>query len=789
MALRKFTPDLDLYDPDDDEGWIGTWEHDDGTSLYGQGDPDMGRELLAANDAEPLGPDGIEPNQPALDANAPRADFQSPYQSPDREAMTPAPARVQSPAVPQSSPAPMAGADAIAPSAGWDDDVPPQVASALREQAEAAGLNPDILAAIIKHESGWDPSRVNKDTGKHGGLIQFDRDVTWPGVAKAAGRPDVTWEQALGMSAEEQVPFVVAYYKDKGLRPESSAGDYYKRTFMPGFAGEKDDFVLGERGSDARVGNLRSGTVYEQNQSLDLNKDGRITNAEVAQTGENKYRAGGAGGRSAPMAPGAPASMGAPPLGAGMPSSMAGMPASEMQVNGVPMSSDQMARRQQGIMDSTHMQMAATQQAEKARVEGRAEATQHWVNFNEQQKTNRVAEAQKAEAIAVEARTNIDRELGAEVQKVDPKRYVKNMSTAERIFGALALLGGALGQAAFATIGINSPNMAIDWLNKSIEADVQSQQDEIARGERKRDTRVAHWTRVLGSAESGAAAARQEARMHVANMFQARLETGQYNAEQKAAGIEKTQAILAAGQADANALVDRENQRLTIKYETPKAPATGPDKLLERIRALKETEQELRMSGMSDGEIDQFFRSSGLTRLGGETVPQATARQGVERQEDEETSKELEPLTLAETGWRKAQTTLDAIASRPFVSERYAEPGMMEGSDIMPGEPTVAEVNAFNQAISDAVNATIRAEKGSQTPEDVERVKQAIVGTGTIADIRRGIQAQLEKLELQRQSVSARRGASASRIETRQGAETMPRVSGKVYIPGAGPLR
>ncbi len=385
MALSKFTPDLDLYDPEDEEGWVGTWEHDDGSSMYGQGDPEMGRELLAANDAEPV---DFEPDAPrlaatapapeVLDAGAPRKPFVSPYQ---QEGAVPAPEPIS--AAPTRAPAPAAPAPAAAvtPRAGWEDDVPPQVASALRDQASAAGLNPDILAAIIKHESGWDPSNVNKSTGKHGGLIQFERDKTWPDVAKAAGHPEVTWEQALGMSAEQQIPFVVAYYKDKGLAPESTAGDYYKRTFMPAFAQEGDEFVLGEKGSNETRGGLNMGKVYEQNAgSLDLNKDGKITNGEVRQVGDTKYAAQGRAGAGAPGLRGA-----APSALGGVPSTMGGMPASQIQVQGTPLSPDQLRQQQSSIASRYGVQAQAHQQAMDERLRGRQEAMAYVQQTAEQQ--------------------------------------------------------------------------------------------------------------------------------------------------------------------------------------------------------------------------------------------------------------------------------------------------------------------------------------------------------------------------------------------------------------------
>jgi hypothetical protein len=786
MALRKFTPDLDLYDPDDAEGWIGTWEHDDGSSLYGQGDPDMGRELLAANEV-PLEPEGDAPPAPgqqALGANAPRSDFQNPYQSP----MTPAPARV-----PHSSPAPTAPVDT---GMGWEDDVPPQVASALTQQASAAGLNPAHLAATIRKESGWNPSIGSAgDAGKdaHAGLIQFSRNL-WPGVAQAAGRPEVTWDEMRSMSAEDQIPFVVAYYKGKGLTPESSPGDYKLATYKPKHLAEGDEFVTDDaanpHGIPATPKNERldangDGIInsYEQNRGLDTNKDGKITAGEVRGNAPGAPLAGARPALSAP----APA-VGQPGAAEPYPSTFQGMPAAQAAMRGVPLAPGQIEQRQQDVAQRYAAQAQVQQAAAAARVQGRTEVMNEWTRQHQQQQTDAKAEEQKQASIAQEAQAKIDREVNQPIQKVNPKRYVQGMSTGEKIFGAIAIIADALGQAAHASIGINRPNVAVQFLQQAIEDDITQQKDEIEQGRAQSQNRVQHWTRVLGSAEMGERAARAESKQAAGGLLQAKAMQTDI-ADLQAAQMQQAGALFAEAQNEINGIVDKERERLTIQYETPKPTAAGPDKMLERIRALKETEQELKASGMSDGEIDAFFKANGLARLGGETVPQQTARHGVERAADEETSKELEPVAIAENGWRKAQTALDALTKHALTSEGYTHPDDIVGSNWFPGVPTVSEINAYNQAITDAVNASIRAEKGSQTPEDVERVRAAIVGTGSIEDIRRGIQAQLEKLELQRQSVSARRAGSASRVQSRQEAETMPRVSGKVYIPGAGPLR
>jgi len=759
MALVKFQPDYDLFDPEDEDSWIGTWHHDDGSQVYGKGDPDMGRDLLAENDAQPADTwKGV------------------PYDDPERE-VADAPVRVG------RAPNPAETGTAPNPSHAWQDDVPPEVARTLTEQATAAGLNPDQLARVIKSESGWNPASLNPDTKKHGGLIQFDRDL-WPGVAAAAGQPDVTWDQMRQMSAAEQVPFVVAYYKDKGLTPESDEGDYHMATFMPAFAKESDDFVLGEKDSNEKRGNLRSGTIYAQNEQLDANKDGRITRGEVA----NRSRAANAPTRmNAAPQPGVTAQ-----LGAGAPGSLGGMPLAEAQVRGVPLTPEQIQQRQQGIMDRTNQNVAAYQQGEELRRQGREQAFNYFTQQSEQQKQDALGEQQKHDQLRVQAQQKLDRELYAPIQKVDPKRLFANMTSGQKVMAAIGVALSAIGQAANSMLGIQSGNTALQVLESQIQSDIDAQKEEIAQGRASRENRVAYWSRVLGNAESGAAAARQEARQAAANMAQARAQNAQMGAEQKANIMQKSQEILGAGQQDAQLIADRENERMTLAYQQPKPSADGgAQKALETIQSLKMITQELKASGKSDAQIDAFFRANGLARVdqagvpgSAETVPQQQTREKEERGADEETSKELEPIALGENAVRDTLAKLDALQNHALISEDYSEPGEMSGNRYVPGVPTPEEVNAFNQSLEDLVLKAGKAISGSDmTPEIAAQIRQTIVGGGTISDIRQGLQRQLQELQEKRRIVSARRGGAASRIGAREQGDQMPLVTGRVGVP------
>jgi hypothetical protein len=138
----------------------------------------------------------------------------------------------------------------------------------LVEVAGRVGADPDLLAAVISLESGFDPSIVNRAclsrTGDPNqcatGLIQF-----LPSTARGLGTTVAALRE---MSAWEQLDFVERYY---GRSRISVPGDEYVVTFAPAFVGRPDSTPVFSRGQDA----------YAQNSQLDLNRDGVITVGEL----------------------------------------------------------------------------------------------------------------------------------------------------------------------------------------------------------------------------------------------------------------------------------------------------------------------------------------------------------------------------------------------------------------------------------------------------------------------------------------------------------------------------
>lgn len=172
-----------------------------------------------------------------------------------------------------------------------------------REQLVAGalslGLDPSYLAAIISLESGFNPNIQNALGAPALGLIQFWRDF-FPDIARRAGRPDVSWEDLRYMTAEEQLPFVVAYYVVSPLRRRTGATptDYYMANFLPAFIGYDKGKVLAIKDSsdpllftDGRSSGLSLGKVYSQNPGFDAEKKGYFTVGDVGKKIESIVQA------------------------------------------------------------------------------------------------------------------------------------------------------------------------------------------------------------------------------------------------------------------------------------------------------------------------------------------------------------------------------------------------------------------------------------------------------------------------------------------------------------------
>jgi hypothetical protein len=133
-----------------------------------------------------------------------------------------------------------------------------------------AGYDPVGVGAVIQLESArsWSPNvkgpkgAFSMAPGYPVGLLQFA-----PQTARTLGTSTEALEQ---MTFEEQLPFVVAYYNLWGPGAFSRPGDYY----LAGWGAHPstpDSTVLASQGENA----------YTKNQALDVDRDGRITAAEL----------------------------------------------------------------------------------------------------------------------------------------------------------------------------------------------------------------------------------------------------------------------------------------------------------------------------------------------------------------------------------------------------------------------------------------------------------------------------------------------------------------------------
>lgn len=143
----------------------------------------------------------------------------------------------------------------------------PDFKKKLEKIANDLGVKASDLLAIMKQESGVNPSVYNKAGSGAVGLIQFMPDT--------ARRLGTTTDQLAQMDAVQQLDYVYKYFKMTGVG-NGDLGDLYMAVFMPKYVGYPDHTILGRRGDSGF-----SGKVYSQNDGLDRNRDGTITVADV----------------------------------------------------------------------------------------------------------------------------------------------------------------------------------------------------------------------------------------------------------------------------------------------------------------------------------------------------------------------------------------------------------------------------------------------------------------------------------------------------------------------------
>jgi hypothetical protein len=130
--------------------------------------------------------------------------------------------------------------------------------------AQKLGIDPDWLMGVMWQESRLRPTAKNSISGATG-LIQF-----MPNTALSLG----TTTQALAaMDAVTQLDYVYKYYAPYAGQVHSFADTYFV-TFFPAAIGKPDDWVL-------QTGSLSAEKIATQNNIYDVNRDGKLTVAEV----------------------------------------------------------------------------------------------------------------------------------------------------------------------------------------------------------------------------------------------------------------------------------------------------------------------------------------------------------------------------------------------------------------------------------------------------------------------------------------------------------------------------
>ena len=132
--------------------------------------------------------------------------------------------------------------------------------------SSALGIEPEWLMQVFMYESGLDHTAVNKTTNATG-LIQF-----MPATATAL---NTTVEKLKAMTNVAQLDYVYLYLKNYAGKINSYI-DLYFSVFFPAAMNKADDWVF-------QTSNLSASKIATQNPVFDLNKDGKLTVAEVRE--------------------------------------------------------------------------------------------------------------------------------------------------------------------------------------------------------------------------------------------------------------------------------------------------------------------------------------------------------------------------------------------------------------------------------------------------------------------------------------------------------------------------
>ena len=132
--------------------------------------------------------------------------------------------------------------------------------------SQKLGIEPEWLLQVFVNESGMNHQAVNATTNATG-LIQF-----MPNTAISLG---TTVAALKAMSNVSQLDYVYKYLAPYAGKMESYI-DVYFTVFFPLAIGKPDDWVF-------QTTKLLASKIASQNPGFDLNKDGKLTVAEVRE--------------------------------------------------------------------------------------------------------------------------------------------------------------------------------------------------------------------------------------------------------------------------------------------------------------------------------------------------------------------------------------------------------------------------------------------------------------------------------------------------------------------------
>lgn len=161
----------------------------------------------------------------------------------------------------------------------WGAKVSPEFRAKVREIAARQNLDPNWYMAVMAFETGrsFSPSVRNPIKGQTAtGLIQFTETT--------AGDLGTSTAKLSRMSAVEQLDWVEKYFEPHKYKIKN-IGDMYMAVFLPAIGiGKPDSYVIASEADSPKW--------YNPNNSLDKNKDGKITRGEAVQRVLDMYKEG-----------------------------------------------------------------------------------------------------------------------------------------------------------------------------------------------------------------------------------------------------------------------------------------------------------------------------------------------------------------------------------------------------------------------------------------------------------------------------------------------------------------